>query len=152
MNKQIKKYGHPKFYELLEQEADLHSCKNYDYATGGNPLGNFYRVAQILALYPNLKLSEPSVYAIVQLLKQLDAALWMQSNGHKAMVEGIDKRWQDVAVYAKLIQILLTEKLTEKQELDDAQRWMDTNGPEEDWDTKIGTIKAIKKMIKKARR
>ena len=109
MNKKMKKYGHPKFYELLEQEAELHSCKNHDYAAGGDPLGNFKRVSQILALYPGLKLSDPSVYAIVQMLKQLDAALWMQSNGHKAMVEGKDKRWQDIAVFAKLIPIIQEE-------------------------------------------
>lgn len=32
-------HGHPKFYELLQQMADLHSRKNHDYA-GDDPLSN----------------------------------------------------------------------------------------------------------------
>jgi len=37
-----KRYGHPKFYELLDEIADLHSRKNYNYARDGEPLSNFY--------------------------------------------------------------------------------------------------------------
>lgn len=32
-------HGHPKFYELLDQMAELHSRKNHDYA-GDDPLSN----------------------------------------------------------------------------------------------------------------
>lgn len=35
--------GHPKFYELLLQIAELHARKNHDYAKDGDPLSNFRR-------------------------------------------------------------------------------------------------------------
>jgi len=34
------KYGHPDFYKLLDQMADLHSRKNHDYAGTKDPLKN----------------------------------------------------------------------------------------------------------------
>ena len=103
------RYGHPDFYRLCEEEMDLHSRKNYDYAAGGNPLGNFNRVSAILAMYPGLKPSDPAVVAITYLMKQLDASLWMLSNGHEAKVEGQKERWQDISVYSKIISILISE-------------------------------------------
>jgi hypothetical protein len=103
-------HGHPKFYGILEELADLHSRKNHDYASGGNPLGNFYRVANILSHYPGLKLSDPLVVALVYELKQLDAALWMLSNGHEAQVEGISERLKDVAVYSIIEMVIDWEK------------------------------------------
>lgn len=39
MNKK-KRRGHPRFYLLLEELANLHSSKNHDYATDENPLRN----------------------------------------------------------------------------------------------------------------
>lgn len=35
-----KRFGHPKFYEMLEAMADLHSRKNHDYAGNSDPLKN----------------------------------------------------------------------------------------------------------------
>jgi len=98
--------GHPEFIDLTIEELDLHNRKNNDYASGGNPLGNFYRVGKILELYPNLKLSDPRVVALVYMLKQVDATLWMLSNGHESKVETVDKRLEDVHVYAKIIRLL----------------------------------------------
>jgi len=103
------RHGHPDFYRLCEEEMDLHSRKNHDYAAGGNPLGNFNRVSAILAMYPGLKLSDPAVVAITYMMKQLDASLWMLSNGHVAQVEGQKERWQDISVYSKIISILISE-------------------------------------------
>jgi hypothetical protein len=39
MNK-TQRFGHPEFYKLLEQMADLHSRKNHDYAGTKDPLRN----------------------------------------------------------------------------------------------------------------
>lgn len=36
-------YGHPGFYMLLGDMAELHSRKNHDYAGSGDPLRNFYK-------------------------------------------------------------------------------------------------------------
>lgn len=103
-------YGHPKFYDIVDELTTMYVKKNHDYACGGDPLGNFNRVAKILSLYPGLKLSDPSVVALVYSLKQLDAVMWMLSNGHAPTVEGIAERLQDIAVYAILEMILSKEK------------------------------------------
>lgn len=103
-------HGHPRFYELLLEEGQLHSDKNHDYATGGDPLGNFKRRASIYALYPGLDLSDPAIVSIIDLMKQLDAYLWMASNKHKAKVEGKGGRMCDVSVYANINVILEEEK------------------------------------------
>ena len=68
-------HGHPAFLPITLKELELHSKKNNDYASGGSPLGNFERVATILALYPNLKLSDQRVVALVYPLKQIHPVL-----------------------------------------------------------------------------
>jgi hypothetical protein len=99
-------HGHPKFIELCMNEMQLHNDKNHDYAAGGSPLGNFERVGRILTLYPNLKPYDPAMVALIYMLKQLDAYLWIKSNGHEVKVEGISDRLRDVSVYAKIINII----------------------------------------------
>lgn len=101
--------GHPDFIDMTLDELKLHSEKNKDYAQGGDPLGNFKRVAKILSNYPNLKLSDPTVVALVYMFKQLDAALWMLSQSYEGKVENVDTRLCDVHVYAKLARILHRE-------------------------------------------
>ena len=99
-------HGHPDFIEKSLAEIALHSQKNHDYASGGDPLGNFKRVANILSMYPKLNLSDAAIVAMVYALKQIDAYLWLKSNGHEAKSEGSAARIGDVSVYAKLIGIL----------------------------------------------
>lgn len=48
-----KQWGHPAFYKLLEQMADLHSRKNHDYAGKNDPLKNL-RACERLDLKPFL--------------------------------------------------------------------------------------------------
>ena len=104
-------HGHPMFYDLSRKEQEIHSKKNYDYAQGGKPTGNFDRVAEFLSLYPGLNFTRPAIVSIVYMLKQLDAALWMLAKGHGSKTgEGVAERLFDVGVYAKLIQILLSEE------------------------------------------
>ena len=102
-------HGHPDFLGRMLGLMDLHSRKNKDYAGGGNPLGNFYRRARILDMYPGLDLGDPAVIPLVDMLKQLDAALWLVSQGNEAEVEGPEERLRDIAVYAVIAQILLGE-------------------------------------------
>lgn len=104
------KYGHPRFYELLEIESDLHSRKNKDYTKGGDPMGNFKRVGNILSNYPGLDLSKPEVVALVYMLKQLDAFMWMTSQGYEGEVEDRGKRLEDTGVYSKIIRIICEEE------------------------------------------
>lgn len=101
--------GHPFFYEQLKDEATLHAAKNHDYASGGPPLGNFVRVAAILAPY-KLDLGDPAVVALVYMLKQLDAVLWGLSQGLIHQVEGLHPRLTDISIYAKLVRCLLGDR------------------------------------------
>jgi len=110
------KHGHPKFVDITLDELDLHSKKNKDYAKGGNPLGNFNRVANVLSNYPNLDLSQPKVVALVYTMKQLDAVLWMWSQRYEGEVEGVQDRLKDIHVYVKLIRILVEEESGQAQE------------------------------------
>ena len=48
-----KKSGHPQFYDLLKQMADLHSRKSHDYAGTSDPLKNL-RACERLNLDPFL--------------------------------------------------------------------------------------------------
>jgi len=109
------RHGHPEFYRLIDEIAKLHSDKNHDYATGGDPLGNFKRVAKFFEMYPDLDLFDPTVVAIVYAMKQLDAVLWFKSNKHQAKVEGIEPRLIDDAVY-KLISVVLEREKGKKEE------------------------------------
>jgi hypothetical protein len=105
-------HGHRRFIPILLEHAQLHSDKNHDYASGGDPLGNFKRVAAILALYPGLVPSHPVVVALTYALKQVDAVLWSLANDITAKVEGRGKRLDDVSVYATLARIIDEEQPT----------------------------------------
>jgi hypothetical protein len=101
-------YGHVDFIPMTVKEIALHSKKNYDYAHGGDPLGNFVRVSKILQMYPGLTLTPP-VVALVYAMKQVDAVLWQLSQGYEGQVEGIQDKAQDIHVYIKLFRILMEE-------------------------------------------
>jgi len=101
-------YGHPDFYKITEEELELHSRKNRDYAQGGDPLGNFKRVSAMLSIWGYD--IPPELVALIYMLKQLDCVMWMGSQGYEGKVEGADDRLADVHVYAKLARILHREK------------------------------------------
>ncbi len=101
--------GHEDYLPQCIAEMELHSLKNHDYASGGDSLGNFKRVAAILGHYKGLDLSDPRVVAFVYAMKQIDAVLWSLSQNITAKVEGIVPRLDDVAVYAKIIKCLTIE-------------------------------------------
>lgn len=100
--------GHPKFIPLCLEEMELHSKKNADYARGGNPLGNFVRVSEMLRRWGYW--IHPHDVALIYMLKQVDAVGNMLGNDYEGRVEGIKSRLQDISVYAKLITILYEEK------------------------------------------
>lgn len=100
-------HGHPDFTTMTLDELALHSDKNHDYARGSDPLGNFNRVACICRQYPGLNPGKPEVVAALYMLKQLDATLWMLSQGFEGDVENTDTRLTDVHVYAKIMRLIL---------------------------------------------
>jgi hypothetical protein len=101
----------PGFIDLSIEEMNLHNRKNHDYAHGGgDPLGNFKRVAAIFAVYPGLDLAKPEVVCLVYAMKQVDAILWQESQGHEAKAEGWRGRAQDVGNYIGKLYVLLKGK------------------------------------------
>jgi len=99
-------HGHPDFIRMCIDEMHLHSEKNHDYASKERPLQNFSDVAAIFALFPGLELSDPTVVALVFMVKQLVAVLHLKADHIVAQVEGMEPRMRDVSVYSKLIPIL----------------------------------------------
>lgn len=102
--------GHPRFYELTKAEEDMHSRKNADYAGGGKATGNFDRCAAIMALYPNFPVHTNYGIALVQMLKQLDAGMWLLNTNREGAVEGVVDRLGDISIYAKLARIMYEER------------------------------------------
>jgi hypothetical protein len=105
--------GHPRFYELLEDIANLHAKKNTDYAKGGiqGHLGNFYRSAQFKQMYPGFDWSTAFGTAIDYMFKQLDAAMILYATRRGSVTgEGVQERLQDVTIYANLARIILEEE------------------------------------------
>lgn len=103
-------HGHAGFIFMCLEEMRLHSDKNHDYASKERPLQNFYDAAAIFALFPGLDLSDPTVVALVYMVKQLVAVLHLKADGITAIVEGIERRMKDVGVFAKLVPIIEREK------------------------------------------
>jgi hypothetical protein len=111
-------YGHPRFYDLLQEAGELHNKKNFDYADGGEqgPLGNFRRIAAIKALYPpTFDWAGPTGVALTYMLKQLDAALMLHTTGKTSKTgEGMTERLKDIANYALLAIILAEDEAKER--------------------------------------
>jgi len=106
--KKDKFHGHPRYLELTEQDLELHSRKNKDYAHDGSPLGNFERVSAVLKVW-GFDIP-PYLVALIYALKQQDAVMWMLSQGYEGEVEGIGERLQDDYIYKKIARILYEEK------------------------------------------
>lgn len=96
-------HGHPRFNQLLDEFKKLHSDKNFDYARGGDPLGNFIRVAIQLGI-------TPAEYAHHLMMKQVDAVTWSYLQGGEYKVEGKIAKLRDIAIYATLQIIMLEEE------------------------------------------
>ncbi len=98
--------GHDDFIPMCLDEIRLHSMKNKDYSggEGENPLGNFYRVSDMLNSF-GLKIT-PAQVGFNYMMKQVDAAGRMLFGNYEGSVEGKADRLRDISIYAKLTQIL----------------------------------------------
>lgn len=102
---ELKRYGHPRFYELLESMADMHSRKNFNYAETGDPLSNL-RSSEMIGIPAHLgtmvRLGDKWC-RLVQLMK-----------GKKDVVgESMRDTLMDLSVYC-LLEIILLEELDKK--------------------------------------
>ena len=107
--KELYPFGHEGFIPLLVDAAKLHSEKNYGYAFGGDPLGNFNRVSEIKKLYPKMDWAQPIGVCLGYALKQVDASLWQLQGGYEDSKEGVANRLKDVFVYTGIAMLLLEE-------------------------------------------
>jgi len=104
--KSMENKGHPLFYELTQEEIELHNTKNQDYRSDNDPLANFKRVANIMAQYPKMNWATPEGVTIIYALKQQDACISLLERGYQGSVENVDTRARDVHVYWKILRIL----------------------------------------------
>lgn len=107
----LEPYGHPRFYELLREMAELHNRKNRQYASSENPLGNFYRGSQICkALFKEQIAADPEklalAYAIVLATKQIDGTIEILGHGKNLTPDSLKEKMSDVTVYFNIGQIL----------------------------------------------
>ena len=97
-----KQYGHPVFYKLLEQMAELHSRKNHDYAGESDPLKNL-RSSERLGL-------EPFTGVMVRLQDKWSRLESFMTQGELLVKnESVEDTLMDNAVYSLLGIILLRE-------------------------------------------
>ncbi len=100
-----KRYGHPRFYELLKKMGDVHSAKNHDYAGAHNPLYNFKSVERISML--------PSLGIFVRMFdkwSRLENFITSRGELH-VKDEVIADTLIDLANYALLMLILMEEEM-----------------------------------------
>jgi hypothetical protein len=96
-------HGHPGFYKLLEQMAELHSRKNHDYAGRGNPLRNFYKCVDMGL--------DPFTGIMVRLSdKWSRLESFMQQGVLEVKGESVEDTLLDNAVYSLLAILLFREQ------------------------------------------
>lgn len=102
-------HGHPGFYELLNQMAELHSRKNHDYAGKGTPLRNFYKCKEMGVT--------PFTGVMVRLSdkwSRLEA--FMKQGILEVKGESVEDTLMDNAVYSLLAILLLREEKQNEQQ------------------------------------
>lgn len=109
MSTKRRKYGHPAFYEAVQEIADLHEGKNRQYATPDDPLGNFRRTGQIIAkmLKPGLNPTLASCLAFMS--KQVDGVYEIFGEDKTDTFDSLEDKLLDIAVYAIIGIILVRE-------------------------------------------
>ena len=107
-----KQYGHPEFYKLLDQMAELHSRKNHDYAGTSDPLKNL-RACTRLEL-------DPFMGVMVRLQdKWSRIEEFVKSKTLLVKNESVEDTLMDNAVYSLLAIILLREQEKSTDKADD---------------------------------
>ena len=105
-----KMYGHPEFFDILLELAELHSRKNHQYASLENPLGNFERASQISSkLFKNEIKNKPLAIALAYMSKQIDGVFDIVGEGKTDTIEELNDKFKDIAVYSVICMILEKE-------------------------------------------
>jgi hypothetical protein len=109
-------YGDPMFYEIVEELKQLHSRKNFQYATQGNPLGNFERVGRLAKKLFKEHVPEDLGSAMLLMGKQIDAVYEMVGEGKSGTVEELEDKFKDMAAYSVICMILVRKAKAIKEE------------------------------------
>lgn len=101
-----KYYGHPRFYELLKEIAQLHAHKNFDYSSE-DPLSNFLL---------SEKMGIPAWKGCLVRMSDKISRLWSFAKREKYLVkdESVIDTAKDLAVYS-LLMIILYEESKKKE-------------------------------------
>ena len=103
-------HGHPRFYEILNELAKLHDKKNAQYATTDNPLGNFYRVANLQSkLFKGSIKNKPLATALAFMSKQIDGVYEIVGEAKENTPDTLKDKLMDIAVYSVICMILIEE-------------------------------------------
>lgn len=98
-------HGHPMFYEVLEELAELHSRKNHDYAGDYDPLRNLRQCEEM---------GIPAWKGVaVRMTDKMDRIKsFCKKEEYMVNDEGIKDTFRDMAVYSILALILYDEAQT----------------------------------------
>ena len=104
-----KLYGHPKFYEIMDELKKLHSDKNHDYAGTDDPLRNLKACERIQVRCPHCDKThtlEPWIGVLIRLQDKLSRLESLAGADPKVKGESIIDTMNDMSVYAILGRIL----------------------------------------------
>lgn len=104
-----KRGGHPKFYELGEEENKLYSAKHYQYATDADPMSNFRLCGDLIRkmLKPGM---DPTIAAALCLMsKQVVGVYEIVGEGKTGTVESLEDKLKDIGIYSRILRILVAE-------------------------------------------
>jgi len=104
-----KYFGHPRFYQILEELKVLHSRKNYQYSTSKDPLSNFKSAGKMVEKLFKPGINVPLATALVYLSKQYDGVINIVGEGKKNTVEDLEDKLKDIAIYSIICIILNKE-------------------------------------------
>ena len=111
-------YGHPMFYEILKDLANLHSIKNYQYAQKENPLSNFDESGELCKYLFKENINKPLAECLALNAKQITAVYSMIGTSKKNTEEQIDDKLRDCAVYFIIAMILWRQQQVTKTDCD----------------------------------
>lgn len=104
----MKKYGHKRFYELLDEISDLHSRKNHDYAGKQDPLANFRECERL-----GVTAFEGCIIRMMD--KYMRITNFVKAGEMKVKAESIKDTLRDLAVYSLIAIILFEEQANERR-------------------------------------
>ncbi len=94
-------YGHPGFYELIEEIKEIHSRKNKDYA-GDNPLSNFMMCEKLgISAWKGVLVRMGDKYSRL--------CSFAKAGEFKVKDESVEDTLKDLAVYSLICLILFRE-------------------------------------------